>query len=77
MNSLLKTRLADIENNPVVISYYTKSGCRKCLGKGYTTNSVPFGNRFVDEKVWCDCVLKSLRKELTALDHLEKSISDG
>lgn len=63
-NPTLQQRLADIKANPAILSFYVKSGCKKCNGKGIMTINLIHPN--VSGNLICDCVLKALRKEVEA-----------
>lgn len=61
----LAARLKDLEENPNLISFYTKRNCKDCRGTGSITRSVPTGDgtwSFVTET--CACVKKAIKKEL-------------
>ena len=61
----LTQRLQDLETNPTLLSFYTKSNCKRCLGKGKITRSVPaFGGTWNTKEQFCECVYTTLKKEM-------------
>lgn len=63
----LAARLKDLEENPTQLSFYAKSNCKHCNGRGRITRSVPAGYGTWEEKTdFCGCVLKALKQEMKA-----------
>jgi hypothetical protein len=60
----ISQRIQDLETNPTLLSFYTKSKCKQCLGRGKVTRSLrgPFG--FVNQESICKCVYDNLHKEM-------------
>jgi hypothetical protein len=65
----MKTRLDDIKANPHLLEFYAKQQCKKCRGRGVVEISVPFGQRWQAYTQLCDCVLKSVRREVSELQN--------
>lgn len=61
----LVQRLLDLETNPTLLSFYTKSKCRHCLGRGKITRNLPTGiGTWTDQVSFCECVRKNLQQEI-------------
>lgn len=65
----MQMRLDDIEQNPHMIAFYSRKNCKWCRGRGRTVTSIPNGaGGWVNQSRICECVKKSIRKELKEQD---------
>lgn len=65
----LQQRMRDIIENPHLISFYAKSNCRQCHGRGIITRNLPDGTGdWHERKDMCECVRKAVRKETKELE---------
>ena len=59
-------KLQELVNNPNLIQFYAKRGCKKCDGRGYVT-FCPLGG--APQRHLCQCVHKAVAKEVETVNH--------
>ena len=70
VNNALGPLLQEAETNQTIRHMYAKKNCRQCLGRGINKTSTPTPNtfgkttQFVDKDRLCDCVIKTIKREL-------------
>jgi len=64
MTSALGPILKEAEENPAIRQMYVKSNCRKCIGRGEVTLEIPGAYGFTEVKQLCDCVVRTIKREL-------------
>lgn len=69
----LQQRMADIGDNPHLISFYANPKCKDCYGRGKRTISIRNKRtnlQWVEGEQLCPCVRNAIKKEA-------KELSDG
>ncbi len=64
-SQLISSILKSVEQDPTLMLNYAKRTCKKCWGKGY--NEVGAVGQKELYKQLCDCALKNIKKEATAI----------
>ena len=64
MNNVLGSLLEEAETNETLRKMYAKHNCKKCYGRGVITLSVSMDQQFVCNNLLCDCVVRTIKREL-------------
>ena len=64
MVNYLQQRVQDIKDNPHLLPFYARSGCKYCYGRGTRRHStLNTMGQWTENTTICSCVTKAIQKE--------------
>ena len=66
-------RIDDLITNPHLLTFYAKTRCKDCYGRGVRTitSRVPHTKQWIEDTSICHCVRKAVEKEQRELEKVD------